>query len=97
MSLVSPASQQMLDKCEIEKNLISLQAVKALGGECANCSAQIYYSLALTTKGSVKTHVQSVEETSGAEAWRLIHSRYVPDTQNRQFALVQKIMTPAKP
>ena len=31
MSLVSPVWQQMLDKCEIETNPISLQAVKALG------------------------------------------------------------------
>ena len=23
---------------------------------------------------------------NGAEAWRLIHSRYAPDTQNRQYA-----------
>ena len=76
MSLVSPVSQQMLDKCEIEKNPISLQAVKALGEEYANCSTQIYYSLALITKDSVKTLVRSVEETNGAAAWRLTHSRY---------------------
>ena len=31
-----------------------------------------------------------------AEAWRLIHSRYAPDTQNRQYGLMQKMMTPAK-
>ena len=86
----------MLDKCEIEKNPISLQAVKALGKECVKCSTQIYYSLALITKGSVKTVVRSVEETNGAEAWRLIHSRYAPGMQNRQFALMQKIMAPAK-
>ena len=48
------------------------------------------------TKGSVRTLVRSVEESNGAEAWRLIHSRYAPDTQNRQYALVQKIMMPAK-
>ena len=36
-------------------------------------------------------------ETNGVEARRLIHSRYAPDTQNRQYALMQKIMTPAKP
>ena len=81
---------------EIEKNLISLQAVKVLGDEYANCSTQIYYSLALITKGSVKTLVRSMEETNGAEVWRLIHSRYAPDTQNRQFALMQKIMAPAE-
>ena len=40
--------------------------------------------------------VRSVEESNGAEAWRLIHSRYAPDTQNRQYALMQKIMMLAK-
>ena len=48
------------------------------------------------TKGSVRTLIRSVEESNGAEAWRLIHSRYAPDTQNRQYALMQKIMMPAK-
>ena len=56
----------------------------------------MFYSLALTTKGSVRTLVRSVEESSGAEAWRLKYSRYAPDTQNRQYALMQKIMMPAK-
>ena len=96
MSLVSPVPQLRLDKCEIEKNPISLQAVKTLGHENANSSTQIYYSLALITKSSVKTLVRTVKEANGADAWRLIHSRYAPDTQNRQYALMQKIMAPAK-
>ena len=54
------------------------------------------YSLALITKGSARTFVRSVEESDGAEAWRLIHSRYGPETQDRQYALIQKIMMPAK-
>ena len=56
----------------------------------------MYYSLALITKGSVRTVVRSVEESNGAEAWRLIHRRHAPDTQSRQYALMQKIMMPAK-
>ena len=51
---------------------------------------QMYYSLALITKGRVRTLVRPVEESNGAEAWRLIHNRYVPETQNRQCALMQK-------
>ena len=39
--------------------------------------------------------VRSVEDSNGAEAWRLIHCRHPPDSQNRQYALTQKIMTPA--
>ena len=41
---------------------------------------QMYYALALITKGSVRTLIRSVEETNGADAWRLIHSRHAPNT-----------------
>ena len=58
---------------------------------------QMYFAWALITKGSVRTLIRSVKEANGAEAWRLIYSRYAPDTQNRQYALMQKIMMPAKP
>ena len=90
MSLVSTVSHMLMDKCEIERTPVSLAAVHAL------CRTQMHYSLALITKGSVRSSVRSVEESNGAEAWRLIHSRYAPDSQNRQYALVQKIMMPAK-
>ena len=95
-SLVSTVSQPLMDKCEIERNPISLAAVKALGDAHLKCCIQMYYSLALTTKGNVRSLVRSVEESNGAEAWRLIHNRYAPDTQNRQYALMQKIMMLAK-
>ncbi len=44
----------------------------------------------------LRKEARSVEESNGAEAWRLTHSRYAPDTQNRQYALMQKIMVPVK-
>ena len=56
----------------------------------------MHYSLALITRGSVRTLVRSVEETFGAEAWRRIHSRYAPRTQNRQYALMRELVMPAK-
>ena len=97
MSLVSTVSQPLMDKCKVERNPISLVAVKALGDAHLKCCIQMYYSLALIiTKGSVRTLVRSVEESNGAEAWRLRNSRYAPETQNRQYALMQKIMLPAK-
>ena len=68
-----------------------------LGEASLKCSIQMYYSLALITKGSVRTLVRSVEESNRAEAWRLMHSRFAPDTQNRQHALMQEIMMPVKP
>ena len=37
-----------------------------------------------------------LRNSNGAEAWRLIHSRDSPDTQNRQYTLMQKIMMPSK-
>ena len=92
MSLVSTVSQPLMDMCEIERNPISLTAVKALGEAHLKCCTQMYCSLALITKGSVRTLVRSVEESNGPEAWRLIRGRYAPDTQNRRYALMQKIM-----
>ena len=56
----------------------------------------MYYSLVLSQKGSVRTLVRSVEESNGGEAWRLINSRYAPDTMNRQYDMTQKIMMLAK-
>ena len=41
--------------------------------------------------------IRSVEESNGAAAWRLTDSRYAPDTQNRRYTLMQKIMMPEKP
>ena len=93
MSLVvSAVSQQLMDRCEVGRNPISVAAVQALGDAHLMCCTQMCCSLALTTKGSVRNFVRSVEESNGAEAWRLIHHRYAPDTQNRQYALMQKIM-----
>ena len=97
MSLVSSVSHELMDRCEIERNPISLAAVRALGEAHLKCCMQMYHALALITKGSVRTLIRPVEETNGAEAWLLIHSRYAPDTQHRQYALMQKIMMPAKP
>ena len=50
MSLVSAVSHTLMDKCDIEWNPISLVAVKVLG---LKCCIQVYYSLALITRGSV--------------------------------------------
>ena len=80
MSLVSAVIHTLMDKCEIERNPISLAAVGALGEAHLKCSMQICNALALLARGSVRTRVRSVEETSGAEAWRLICNRYAPDT-----------------
>ena len=96
MSLVSTVSQQLMDRCRVERNPISLAAVQALGDAHMKCCIQMYCSLALITKGSVRTLLRSVEESNGAEARLLIHYRYAPDTRNRQYALMQKIMMPAK-
>ena len=87
MSFVSSVSHALMDRCEVNRNPISLAAVRALGEAHLKCCMQMYYALGLITRGSVRTLVRSVEETNGAEAWRLIRSRHAPDTQNRQYAL----------
>ena len=96
MSFVSTVSQPLMGKCEVERNPIFLAAVKALGDAHVKCCIHMRCSLALIMKGSVRTLVRSVEESNGAEAWRLIHNRCAPDTQNRQYALMQNIMMLAK-
>ena len=88
MSLVSAVSHTLMDKSDAEHNQIGLAAVQALGEPHLTCCIQMYHSLATITKGSVRTLVRSVEQSNGAEAWRLIHSSYAPDTQNRQYALI---------
>ena len=40
--------------------------------------------------------LSTVEDSNGAEAWRLIHSRNAPGTQSRHCALMQKIMMPSR-
>ena len=37
---------------------------------------------------------RSVQESNGAEAFRVFDSRDAPDTQSRQYVLMQKIMMP---
>ena len=59
MSLVSTVSQPLMDKCEVERNPISLAAVKLLGDAHLKCCVQTYYSLALITKGSVEESQRS--------------------------------------
>ena len=85
MSLVSAVSQPLMTRCEVsgkssESDLLA--AVKALGDAHLKCCIHMYYSLALITKGSVRTLVRSVEESNGAEAWRLIHNRPAPDSES---------------
>ena len=68
MNLFSTVSQPLMARREIERNPISLVAVKALGDAHLKCFFQMCYPLALITKGSVRTLVRSVEESNGAEA-----------------------------
>ena len=50
MSFVSSVSHQLMDGCEIERNPISLAAVRALGEAHLKCCMQMYYASALITK-----------------------------------------------
>ena len=96
VSLVSPVSHTLMDKCEVERIPISLTAVEAPGDAHLKRCKQMYHSLALMTRGNVRTLIRAVEESNGAEAWPLRHNRYAPDTQNRQDSLMQKIMIPSE-
>ena len=53
MSLVSTVSQPLMNRCEVERNPISLAAVQALGDAHLKRCIHMYHSLALITKCSV--------------------------------------------
>ena len=53
MNLVSAVSRTLVDKCEAERNQITVAAVEALGEAHLKCCVKMYYSLALITNGNV--------------------------------------------
>ena len=59
----------------MEFDFLGSSEIKLLGDVYLKYCIQVYYSLALITKGSVRTLVRSGEEFNGAEAWRLIHNK----------------------
>ena len=59
----SARSLTLMNKCEAERNQVTVTAVKTLGDAHLKCCIQMYYSLASIAKGSVRTLVRSVEET----------------------------------
>ena len=80
-----------MDKCEARRNHITLAAVKAQGEPLLKCCVQMYHSLALITKGSVRTLVRSGGESRSRGMASGAHK------QHSQYALMQKIMMLAKP
>ena len=54
MSLASTVSHTLMDKREAERNPITLAGVTALGEAHLKRVTQVYSSLALITKGSVR-------------------------------------------
>ena len=79
-----------MDLCEAERIPICLVAQR--DAPFKGC-IQMYCSLTVVTKRSVRNYVLFVEESTGSEAWRLFHGRYAPDTQNRQYDLMEKKKT----
>ena len=60
------------------------------------CTPEVLYTDVLFTGRDNETQCPNSCPINGTEAWRLMHGRYAPDTQNRQCALMQQIMMPAK-
>ena len=54
MSFVSAVSNTLMDRCEFERKPSSVAAVQALGDAHMKCCIQMYFSLALITKGRVR-------------------------------------------
>ena len=62
MSLVSSVAHEMMNRCEIERNPISLTAVRVLGEAHLKCCMKMYYALALITRGSVRALIQDTAD-----------------------------------
>ena len=71
MSLVSSVSHEMMNRCEIERNPISLAAVRA-----RRCTLEVLHADVFCIGFDNERQCTNPKETNGAEAWRLIHSRY---------------------
>ena len=96
MSLVSTVSHKLMDKCEAERNPITLAGVKALEEAHMKCCLLNVLSVGFGSRKEVSEPLSDLLNNRGAEAWRLIHTSYAPDTQNRQYVPMHKIMMPAK-
>ena len=95
MSLVSPVSHTLMDKCDVERNPISPNSSES----ASRCTCEMLRTDVLFTgldKERQCPNSHPIRQDMSQTRWRLIHSRYAPDTQNRQYALMQKIMMPAK-
>jgi hypothetical protein len=100
MALVNEHALTLLDAAEQRRTndpltLASIRETERRDGlPYRSCSIQLYFALAMLCTGSAKTLVRTVEEGNGAEVWRQLYQRYMPETQNRLYALMQKIMSP---
>ena len=90
MSLVSTVSHTLMDKCEAERNPTTLAGVKALEEAHLKCCLLNVLFVGFGSRREVSELLSDLLNDRGAEARRLIHSRYAPDTQNLQYALMQK-------
>ena len=84
MSLVCLVSHTLVDKCEVERNPISLKAVKALGDAHLNFCVRMFCSLALITKGSVSNQLRNPMEQRHGE-WYTVDTRQTLNIDSRPW------------
>ena len=70
--------------------------VTALGGPEQNVARQLFFMLAMMTKGPALAIVRQAEiSPNGLEAWRLLVRRHEPEAATRTQGLLQQILNPA--
>ena len=95
MTLVSAVAEELLDAAEAAPNQIPVATIVQLGADHVAANKEIYYASALICRGQARTLVRQCEAGHGAEVWRQLTSRYAPETQNRVYSLMMKIITPS--
>ena len=72
--------------------------VTTLGGPEQNVTGQLFFMLAMMTKGPALAIVRQAEISGGGpnglEAWRLLVRRYEPEASTRTLGLLQQILNP---
>ena len=72
--------------------------VTTLGGPEQNVARQLFFMLAMMTKGPALAIVKQAEISGGGpnglEAWRLLVRRYEPEASTRTLGLLQQILNP---
>ena len=86
------------DAMEVASRAVAPVLVTTLGVPEQNVALQLFFMLAMMTKGPAFAIVRQAEISGGGpnglEAWRLLVRRYEPEAATRTLGLLQQILNP---